>query len=153
MQKANVFCRMPYPHCNATINATCLDIPLRRENYHGAAISVVYGYQRTIDGITLPTSSLDCGEFGDSCNPVTKKTRRGSFGNRRPPASPRQWPELGPSFAKTNGPSFQGAYCTERRNVKSVVPRFLGCAHILVVAGSRRSFLSTHFNMRGRIKL
>ncbi|MGA7680077.1 MAG: hypothetical protein WCA54_07855, partial [Pseudolabrys sp.] len=62
-------------------------------------------------------------------------------------------PELGPSFAKTNGPSFQGAYCTERRNVKSVVPRFLGCAHILVVAGSRRSFLSTHFNMRGRIKL
>jgi len=28
MQKADVFCRMPYPHCNATINATCLGIPV-----------------------------------------------------------------------------------------------------------------------------
>ena len=28
---------------NAKINATCLDIPLRRENYHEAAMSVVYG--------------------------------------------------------------------------------------------------------------
>jgi len=71
-------------------------------------------------------------------------------GHRRHPASGLNW---GPSFAKTNGPSFQGAYCTECRNVKSVVPPFLGCAHILVVAGSRRRFLSIHFKMRGWIKL
>jgi hypothetical protein len=29
---------------------------------------------------------------------------------------------LGPPFAKTSGPSFQGAYRTGRRNVKSIVP-------------------------------
>ena len=134
-KKANVLQNALPVISNAKINATAWTFLypakiITRPPYRGSTGNSAFG------GITLPIS-LHCGEFGDSCNPVTKKTRRGSFGNRRPLASPRQWPELGPSFAKTNGPSFQGAYCTERRNVKSVVPRFLGCAHILVVAGSR----------------
>jgi len=68
---------------------------------------------------------LLCEEFGDGCNSVTKKSGRRYFGREWPPASPRQWPELGPPFAKTSGPSFQGAYRTGRQNVKSIVPDIL----------------------------
>jgi hypothetical protein len=50
--------------------------------------------------------SLQCGEFVDKYNLATMKTRRGLFGNRRPLASPRQWPNWGCSHLQTGGPFF-----------------------------------------------
>jgi hypothetical protein len=41
---------------------------------------------------------------------------------------------LGPPFAKTSGPSFQGAYRTECRNIKSIVPRNFKLPSRFVVA-------------------
>ena len=102
--KEQLFCRMPPTRHSQRDNERDLrlGIPLAREKY-----------RKESTGNSTPslvsrcrTSSLHCGEFGDSYNSVTKKTRRGYFGNRRPPASPRQWPELGAIVCKNEWPLF-----------------------------------------------
>jgi hypothetical protein len=60
-----------------------------------------------LNGIKLFSSPEHSGEFGDSCNLATKKSRRGSFGIRSHRASPRPVAFLGPPFAKTSGPFFK----------------------------------------------
>ena len=90
---------------------------------------------------TLPLSLSHCVEFGDSCSSVTKKSRRRYFGKGRPPASPRQWPKLGPPFAKTSGPSFRGGLSRRRPKAKiDCPPKFQ--AAVMFCCRSSSPFLS-----------
>jgi hypothetical protein len=152
MQNANVFLQNPYPSFATRNQRDLLG--------HSFTPRIITRPPYRVTGNSAPSVVSRClhrlctaGKSGTATIQPQRKRAVALLvtgGHRRHPASGLNW---GPSFAKTNGPSFHGAYYTECRNVKSVVPRFLGCAHILVVAGSRRLFLSIHFKMRGWIKL